>query len=163
MPSPVNPASGPELRDIHLPPPPSWWPPAPGWWLLAALILALSIFTFLYLHKKMQRRRRRLALIAEFERVITAAGSDPPALAAALSGFLRRLRLREEPASAALAGEAWLRHLDSRIASDEYSAGVGRALIEAPFRAQAEYDAPALIALVRRTLRQSFDREAAHA
>ncbi|MBP6325901.1 MAG: DUF4381 domain-containing protein, partial [Dokdonella sp.] len=25
-------ADGPQLRDIHLPPDPSWWPPAPGWW-----------------------------------------------------------------------------------------------------------------------------------
>src|SRR5579863_9181001 len=163
MANPVNPASGPELRDIHLPPPPSWWPPAPGWWLLALLILALSIFIVLYLYKRVQRRRRRLALLAEFERTVAVARGDPPVLAAALSGFLRRLRLREEPASAALAGEAWLLYLDSRIASDEYSTGVGRALIEAPFRAQAEYDASALIALVRRTLRQSFDGEGAHA
>ena len=28
-----------QLRDIHLPPEPSWWPPAPGWWLLALLLV----------------------------------------------------------------------------------------------------------------------------
>ena len=31
--------AGPDLRDIHLPPAPSWWPPAPGWWLLAFVLL----------------------------------------------------------------------------------------------------------------------------
>ena len=35
----MNAASGPDLRDIHLPPTPSWWPPAPGWWLLAIVVL----------------------------------------------------------------------------------------------------------------------------
>ena len=34
------PPPGPQLRDIHLPPAPSWWPPAPGWWVLAALLAA---------------------------------------------------------------------------------------------------------------------------
>ena len=28
-----------QLKDVHLPPPISWWPPAPGWWLVAVLIL----------------------------------------------------------------------------------------------------------------------------
>jgi hypothetical protein len=151
---------GPELRDIHLPAPPSWWPPAPGWWLLACAIAALSFFIFLYLYKKAQRARRRRALLEEFDRAIAAARNDAPALAAALSAFLRRQDLR---AAAGLRDEAWLQHLDARIASDEYSRGVGRALIEAPFRAQAEYDAAALVALVRRTVRASFDREAARA
>ena len=31
----------PELRDIHLPDPLSWWPPAIGWWLLVIGSLAL--------------------------------------------------------------------------------------------------------------------------
>ena len=33
---------GPVLRDIHLPPDPSWWPPAPGWWMLAALVVTIA-------------------------------------------------------------------------------------------------------------------------
>jgi hypothetical protein len=150
----MNPAQGPDLRDIHLPPPPSWWPPAPGWWLLALLILALSTFIFLYLYKKLQQRRHRLALMAEFERTVAAAKDDAPALAAALSGFLRRLSRHDSPASVALAGDAWLAYLDSRVAGVEFSSGIGRALIEAPFRAQADYDADALIALVRRAVNQ---------
>ena len=159
----MNPAQGPELHDIHLPPPPSWWPPAPGWWLLIALVVAASIFIFVFLYKKMQKRRRCRAVMAEFDRAVALHRSNALTLAATLSGFLRRLSLRDAPRSAALAGEAWLRHLDRRGATDEFTAGVGRALIEAPFRAQANYDVSALIALVRRTLRQSFDREATDA
>ena len=159
----MSPAPGPELRDIHLPPPPSWWAQAPGWWLRGGLCLVIVIFTFLYFYKKMQRRRRWRALMAEFDRTVAATNDDAPALAAALSGFLRRLSLTDAPASAVLTGDAWLEHLDKRVASDEFSAGVGRALIDAPYRAHADYDASALIALVRRTVRRSFQGEAAHA
>jgi hypothetical protein len=151
---------GPELRDIHLPAPPSWWPPAPGWWLLAFVVVAVSIFSFVYLYKKTQRARRCQALLAEFERTVAVVRSDAPALAAALSAFLRRQDLR---AAAGLRGEAWLAHLDARIGSDEYRRGVGRVLIDAPYRARADYDAAALIALARRTVRATFEQEAAHA
>ena len=32
-----------QLRDVHLPPDPSWWPPAPGWWILAAVIAVIIL------------------------------------------------------------------------------------------------------------------------
>lgn len=155
----MNPATGPELRDIHLPPSPSWWPPAPGWWILAALALVLLIAVGVYINKLLRRRRRRLLLIAEFERTVASARDDRPALAAALSAFLRRIALCREPAAAATTGDAWLAHLDRAVGSNEFSAGIGRVLLDAPYRAQADYDASALIALVRRTLQS----EAAHA
>jgi hypothetical protein len=155
----MNPATGPELRDIHLPPPPSWWPPAPGWWILGLLAFALMALAAVYIYKLSQRRRRRLRLLEEFERTVAAVQDDRSALAAALSAFLRRLALRREPAAATMAGEAWLAHLDRAVGSEEFSAGVGRVLLDAPYRAQADYDAPALIALARRALQS----EAAHA
>ncbi len=158
----MNPAAGPELRDIHLPPPPSWWPPAPGWWLLAALVIALLVFVSVYLYRKIRRRRLRRRLLAEFDSAVAAVHGDAPVLAAKLSSFLRRALLGKSRNMAALSGEAWLQHLDQQVASDEFSAGVGRALIEAPYRANADFDAAALIALVRRGLLATFDREAAH-
>lgn len=151
---------GPELRDIHMPAPPSWWPPAPGWWLLAALVVALAAVLFLFLRRRWRRRRRYRAVMAEFERTVDAARADAPGLSAALSAFLRRLAMRGAPSAATLSGEAWLAHLDAALGSDEFSNGVGRALADAPYRAQAEVDRPALIALARRTA-QKFC-EAAH-
>lgn len=145
---------GPELRDIHLPAPPSWWPPAPGWWLLAALGAAASVFLLLHLNRAWRRRRRRRRLLAEFERTVAAARADAPGLAAALSAFLRRLAMRDAPAAATLAGEAWLHHLDAKLGGDEFARGVGRALVEAPYRARADIDAAALIALARRTVQK---------
>jgi hypothetical protein len=155
--------AGPELRDIHLPPPPHWWPPAPGWWLLAIVLGALAAWLFVYLYKRVRRRRERRAVMAELEREIAAARRDPQALAAALSRFLRRLARRATPGSGALAGEAWLEHLDRCAASDEFTRGAGRALIEAPFRPAAAYDAAALTALVRRSARRMLEAAPNHA
>jgi hypothetical protein len=162
----VNPASaaaGPELRDIHLPPAPGWWPPALGWWLLALLAGALLTLLLVYLYRSWQRRRRRRAVLAELDRCIAAARGDPAALATALSHFLRRMSRRSSPGAVALSGDAWLQHLDRGTGSDEFTAGVGRALIEAPFRRAAHYDAAALSALVRRWTRRVLDEERARA
>jgi hypothetical protein len=158
----MNPATGPILRDIHLPPPP-WWPPAPGWWLVAALCVLCGIFAFVYARRRVRRRRQRRAVLAELDRGIAAAGDDPAALAAALSRFLRRLTRHIAPAAAAYPGERWLAWLDERAGSDEFRRGVGRVLLEAPFRRDARYDTAALIALVRRFARIVLAQEVARA
>lgn len=46
-----------QLKDIHLPPPVSWWPPAPGWWLLAIILLGVLTWVFRY---ALRRHRSRL-------------------------------------------------------------------------------------------------------
>ncbi len=159
----MNPAPGPTLRDIHLPPPPGWWPPAPGWWLLGLVIILCGIFAFVHLRKRRKIRSLRKALLNELDRCIDAAGGDPVALAAALSQFLRRMALRDKPAAAALPDERWLHYLDSRMAGDEFAHGIGRVLLDAPFRPAQTYDASALIALVRRWTRNVLEREASRA
>ncbi len=159
----MNATSGPVLRDIHLPPPPGWWPPAPGWWMLAGIAVILIAFALHRLRKRFLVRRHLRAVLRELDRCIDENRHDPAALAAALSQFLRRLALGDESAAAAYAGERWLAWLDARAAQHEFSGGVGRVLIEAPFRAQPEYDVAALIALVRRYTRSALDAGAAHA
>jgi len=156
-------ADGPVLRDIHLPPPPAWWPPAPGWWLLAGICISLLIFASVYLRKRLRARRVRAAVLRELDRCIESARADPSALAAALSQFLRRMALREMPAAAAYEGERWLEYLDGRSPDEEFRRGVGRVLIEAPFRPTMEYDSIALIALVRRWTRNALQTGVAHA
>ena len=156
----MNPAAGPTLRDIHLPPPPGWGPPAPGWWLLGLAIVLCGIFTFKILYKMQNTRRTKKAVMTELDRYIDAARGDPAALAAALSQFLRRMALRDTPAAAALPDERWLRYLDSHLVGDEFARGVGRVLLDAPFRPAQAYDRAALIALVRRWTRNALDAEA---
>jgi hypothetical protein len=89
--------------------------------------------------------------------------NDPAALAATLSNFLRRLCKHQDATKAALAGEPWLAHLDRGIDSDEFTLGVGRALIEAPFRQTMQYDSAALIVLVRRWTRRTLAAGVVHA
>jgi hypothetical protein len=139
----------PPLRDIHLPPEPGLWPPAPGWWVLIALALIVIVALARRALRAWRRRRRRRALLAEFDTALATA-RDAAEEAAALSSLLRRAARLRDPAAAALAGEAWLRFLDGDDPRRAFSQGVGRALLEAPFRpAAGDRPSEALRALVR--------------
>jgi hypothetical protein len=110
-----------------------------------------------------RKRRWRRLVLAELDRAIAAAGSSGVELAAALSQFLRRMTLRDSAAAAALPPERWLAYLDTLIGEDSFSRGIGRVLLDAPFRADAQYDTSALVALVRRWTRVALDTERRHA
>lgn len=146
------------LRDIHLPPEPSWWPPAPGWWVLAVVVVVLMFFLARWLLRVWRRARRRRALYASFE--AAASLSEPTMRAAAISQVLRRAARLRDPSTATLQGEEWLRYLDrdanvGAAANDAvFSAGPGRALLDAPYRAQVDAAAvDAMIAPARKRFR----------
>src|SRR5690606_21767206 len=96
------------LRDIHVPPAPSWWSPAPGWWLLAAVLLVVAAVLLLL---RWRRRRRHRAVLAMFEQHLQAA-TTPAEQLAAMSELLRRAARRRDPQADRLEGEAWLQWLD---------------------------------------------------
>ncbi|MGA8277087.1 MAG: DUF4381 domain-containing protein [Rhodanobacteraceae bacterium] len=154
----MNPATGPQLRDIHLPPMPSWWPPAPGWWLLGALLLGALVIASVWLLRRWRVWRWRRRIDSELAEIAAAhdASADGPRLAAAISQMLRRGTLLVERRAAALPGEAWLEFLDARIGGQDFRRGAGRALIDAPYRRAVEVDAPALTALARRWLARAL-------
>ena len=83
-----------QLREIHLPPPASWWPPAPGWWLILAGILAVILAARIWWRLSPTRRTRRMSLQAlkEIELAWQRSG-DPHQCAQDLSRLLRRLAL----------------------------------------------------------------------
>lgn len=160
----MNP-QGPELRDIHLPPDPSWWPPAPGWWVLALIAILLLGWMGRKALRALRRRRWQRRVLAEFDHAVAAHShpADGANLAAAISGVLRRATRMLDARSAALDGEAWLRFLDACVRGTEFANGVGRVLLDAPFRPHAEFDSAALIALSRRWLKQALAGVQVHA
>ncbi len=143
------------LRDVHTPEPIFWWPLSAGWWILIStiiIVLAL-VFGLRYWRKKYALRK---ATMAEFE-LIKASLADHQnkvQLAAQLSVLLRRVVLMGSDAkrAAGLKSDAWLAYLDETSDSQEFSQGLGRVLIDAPYQKQADYDADALLALVERWL-----------
>ncbi|HEX7028687.1 MAG TPA: DUF4381 domain-containing protein [Gammaproteobacteria bacterium] len=145
-----------ELRDIHLPDPVPWWPPAPGWWLLALLLLTATVCMWWLRRRYFERfavRRLVKAGLGELKRIEHAyrIELDNGALVRRLSALLRRIAVSRYPRreAAALTGEHWLQLLDRRIGRPEFSRGIGRILTSAPYQAEPQLDAEALLALCR--------------
>lgn len=159
----MNPADGPDLRDIHLPAAPGWWPPAPGWWIVAAIVLAAIVYLCIKVYVYTQRRRLQRAITTELDRCVENGRNDPAVLAACLSQFLRRLALRTAPSAAAYGGEQWMAYLDKESGTDQFSRGVGRVLLDAPYDPRQAYDSSALIALVRRCVYNALNKKVRHA
>lgn len=139
------------MKDIHLPAAVGYWPPAPGWWLLLFVTLLLMAALFRCWHFWQARRLRRLAL----KRLQELTALPESELAAALSRLLRQAVISHFPAEyAGLSGEAWLAFLDRPFSDAPFSRGVGRCLLDAPYRPGSLNDGKALIALCQRWLKK---------
>lgn len=134
------------LRDIHLPPAPSWWPPAPGWWVLAAAIAVVLAVVFA-IHWRRQRRRRALQHL--FDDTVAAART-PSARVAAMSELLRRAARRIDPSADSLGGDDWLRFLDRGSKTPMFQSRAGAVLLDGAFRRDvSDTDVEALRRLAR--------------
>ncbi len=137
------------LRDIQLPAAVSWWPPAPGWWLLLGVaLLAWLIWRYEWYAGWRRSARATPALSAPAAaleelaraRAAFAGNGDAGALVASLSVLLRRVAMgvASRGEAAALTGEPWLKWLDAQVEGEAFSAGPGRVLADAPYRAAAD-------------------------
>lgn len=151
--NPVTPDSL-QLRDIHLPGTPGFWPPAPGWWLLAAIILALTVWLGLIIRRRLKIHRQRkhiLNLLAQLEQ--SSADAHSPEFLAQLSRLLRRLALMRFPRQeiASLTGKAWLQFLDASGGNGQFCDGPGRVLANGPYVRDLDdnLDTHALSGLIR--------------
>lgn len=147
------------LHDIHLPTAISWWPPAPGWWGLLVLVLLLTAFSGWMLYQsyhseaaRLQRRRRQMFAAAGGELDQIAQHQDSQQSIVAISILLRRVAVQLDPQAAGLAGNAWLKWLDEKWERDDFSAGYGRILIDAPYRRAEGMESAKVVALCRQWL-----------
>jgi hypothetical protein len=147
-----------QLRDIHLPPPVSWWPPAPGWWLLTLLVVAIGAAATNFFIRHRRRNRYRKEALQELQLINENRGSQSTRDSVEqLAVLLRRVAIqtwgRKEVSS--LVGESWLRFLDSKGATDQFTRGPGQVLGEALYQPTCEADLDRLCRLVEKWLRRS--------
>ncbi|MEG8130269.1 DUF4381 domain-containing protein [Xanthomonas hortorum] len=135
------------LRDVHLPPSPSWGPLAMGWGLvIAAVVLVLGAAWLWWWRRRRQQRRWLAAFDAELQSTTT-----PAQRLATLSVLLRRAARSVDAQADRLQGEAWLQFLDGRKSKTQaFSQGPGRTVLDGGFqRAPAVADLDAVQALAR--------------
>lgn len=168
--APTGAAQGPTLRDIHLPPEPSWWPPAPGWWLLALLVLALlggALWWWRRWRRAVGERQRVLGEVAQL-RSRHRRDADGARLAGDLHQLLRRVARTHDPMAARQQGDAWQATL-ARVPADADTLQQLLALEQSMYRPDVAWDPERALTAVEAWLRLALHRrkwkpaEAAHA
>lgn len=144
------------LRDIHLPDPPSFWPPAPGWWLLAGVLILVLVVAVMRLRALWRRRQRRREILQLLEQ-LPAEGCNS-AWIAELSALMKRVALSQFPREevAPLTGEAWLVFLDRTGGGGRFAEGPGRVLSAGLYAPATECDSEALRQLAHDWLRRNL-------
>ena len=142
------------LKDIHLPPPVSFWPPAPGWWILAVLLIS-SLFIggvlFYRQHKKRKPKTEALRILKDLQ-IMFQNSQDEVASLRNLSNLLRRTALTfyDNDEVASLQGSSWLEYLDKTGKTKEFSQGPGKVLGNEVFQQKVNPDMNALFPLVKK-------------
>ena len=120
------------LKDIHLPPPISFWPPAPGWWILVFLLISSLFFGgvwFYRRHKKRKPKTEALRILKDLQ-ILYQNSQDEVVSLRNLSNLLRRtaLTIYDNDSVASLQGCSWLEFLDKTGKTKEFSQGAGKVL-----------------------------------
>lgn len=144
------PSPGLQLRDIHLPPQPSWWPPAPGWWVLAAVLLALSLAGIWWWRRRRRESHWRREVLGELERIAQQhrRDADAVALAGALHQLLRRVARQHDAQAVRQRGDAWRQTL-ARVPVDAVTLQRLLALDRQLYRPSAPFDHAVSVTAVR--------------
>ena len=147
------------LKDIHLPPPVSFWPPAPGWWILAVLLIS-SLFIggvlFYRQHKKRKPKTEALRILKDLQ-ILYQNSKDEVVSLRNLSNLLRRTALTfyDNDEVASLQGSSWLEFLDKTGKTKEFSQGAGKVFGNEVFQQKVNPDMNVLFPLVKKWISSS--------
>ena len=147
------------LKDIHLPPPVSFWPPAPGWWILAVLLITSLFFggvLFYRRHKKRKPKTEALRILKDLQ-ILYQNSKDEVVSLRNLSNLLRRTALTfyDNDEVASLQGSSWLEFLDKTGKTKEFSQGAGKVLGNEVFQQKVNSDMNVLFPLVKKWISSS--------
>lgn len=134
------------LRDVQVPPAPSWWPPAPGYLMIGGVVLLLLVVAVFFWW---QRRRRRQRWLQLFDQEL-ASTADAAAELAAIAGLLRRAARLAQPGSESLRDDAWWQRVDPQGTLPEARRSL---LAEGAYRPRVDVNE---VAAVRRWARERY-------
>ena len=142
------------LKDIHLPPPVSFWPPAPGWWILALLLISTLFIGGVWLYRKYKKSKPKteaLRILKDLQ-ILYQNSHDELVSLRNLSNLLRRTALTyyDNDTVASLQGSSWLEFLDEKGKTKEFSQGAGKVLGNELFQKKLNPDMKALFPLVKK-------------
>lgn len=148
-----------QLRDVHLPPDPSWWPPAIGWWLVALLILLALGWTCQQLfqaYKKRAPSRAARAQLTDLYHRYQAGEISAIEYLHNSNELLKRLMVRayQQTSYARLSGDAWLRVLDEISGTSKFTSGSADVLGNVRFSAEPEVDVEQLHSALQQVLKK---------
>jgi|TARA_Y100000741_G_C17995730_1_gene453962 hypothetical protein len=147
------------LKDIHLPPPVSFWPPAPGWWILALLLISTLFIGGVWLYRKYKKSKPKteaLRILKDLQ-ILYQNSHDELVSLRNLSNLLRRTALTyyDNDTVASLQGSSWLEFLDETGKTKEFSQGAGKVLGNELFQQKVKPDMNALFPLVKKWISSS--------
>ena len=148
-----------QLRDVHLPPDPSWWPPAPGWWLVVVLLLLGLTWIFMQLIRRYRKRAPSRAAEVQLADLYARYQAGQISASEYLhqgNELLKRLLVRayQQQRYARLSGDAWLAALDKLSGTSQFTNGNARVLGNTRFSAEPEIDVEQLHPVLQQLLRR---------
>ncbi|MBQ33122.1 MAG: hypothetical protein CL923_11320 [Deltaproteobacteria bacterium] len=142
-----------QLRDVHAPPPVSWWPPAPGWWGIAVVVVVVLALGVYWYFRTRPTRCFRKTVLTELRHIeeIHARSQETEVALQAVSALLRRAAMsaRQRGQGAGRVGRDWLQHLDTLGNTNRFTRGPGQVLVSQAYAQDVQVRLEPLFELVR--------------
>ena len=142
-----------DLKEIHHPEPISWFPPAPGWYIVGIIFLLGLIYGVYLSYCYWRKWKKRRDILQQLEQL---KNSPTELLLQRATILLKRVAMdtysRQEVCS--LSGQAWLTFLDQKMGTDEFSHGIGKQLLTAPYQKNPPPQAQEILDLVTRWVKK---------